>query len=463
MASPQPRLPHVATSLDSDLRLSNGSRVAVIGGGPSGSFFSYFLLSMAERAGMNIAVDIYDPRDFSELGQLGCNKCGGIIYEALVQSLATDGIILPPSVVQQGLASYTLHTDEGIVRIKPPSDENPIASVRRGAGPRGAINTVSASFDAHLMTLAEGLGARFLRERVTATATVAGRPCVTTKEGRVESYDLLVGAVGVNSSNGSLLEGCATGYVPPATTRAYITEILLGADAIEKGLGDSMHVFLLNLPGLKFAAIIPKGDYATVCLLGREVGQEMVEAFFRHPEVQSCFPAGWTLDLTRCRCAPSIIVGEAKGAFGDRFVAIGDCYVSRLYKDGIGNAYRTAKAAAQTAFLSGISKQDFQKHYRPVCAAVARDNRFGKVVFLATSLVQKWSFLRHGVVCMTNTEQVEGVSPRMSSILWDTFTGNASFRNILKRALHPVFLVRLLLETSLGRAILPIPLGQGRS
>ena len=47
----------------SPLKLSNGSQVAVIGGGPAGSFFSYFFLDMAERVGININVDIYDSVD----------------------------------------------------------------------------------------------------------------------------------------------------------------------------------------------------------------------------------------------------------------------------------------------------------------------------------------------------------------------------------------------------------------
>jgi len=65
-------------------------------------------------------VDVFEPRNFSKPGQSGCNKCGGIIYGSLVQSLATDGIILPSSVVQEGIAGYTFHVDEGSVRIKPP-------------------------------------------------------------------------------------------------------------------------------------------------------------------------------------------------------------------------------------------------------------------------------------------------------------------------------------------------------
>ncbi len=47
-----------------DFQLHDGSRVGVIGGGPAGSFFSFFLLDTAKRVDLDIHVDIYEPRDF---------------------------------------------------------------------------------------------------------------------------------------------------------------------------------------------------------------------------------------------------------------------------------------------------------------------------------------------------------------------------------------------------------------
>ena len=58
------------------------------------AFFSYFLLGMAERMGLEIEVDLYDPRPFAGVAPLGCNMCGGIVSESLVQLLATEGIEL---------------------------------------------------------------------------------------------------------------------------------------------------------------------------------------------------------------------------------------------------------------------------------------------------------------------------------------------------------------------------------
>jgi hypothetical protein len=60
--------------------LENGSRVAVMGGGPAGSLFSYFLLTMAERNGVEIRVDIYEPCDFSFRTIETHNHFGRVIF-----------------------------------------------------------------------------------------------------------------------------------------------------------------------------------------------------------------------------------------------------------------------------------------------------------------------------------------------------------------------------------------------
>ncbi len=111
------------------LNLSSGSRVAVIGGGPAGSFFSIFLLDLVKRVGLDVNIDIYDDKDFSKCGPAGCNRCGGIVSESLVQLLATEGINIPAKVMQRGIKSYVLHTDAGSARIETPLQEKRIAAI----------------------------------------------------------------------------------------------------------------------------------------------------------------------------------------------------------------------------------------------------------------------------------------------------------------------------------------------
>lgn len=450
MSVPNPA-PHARESAATPLTLENGSRVAVIGGGPAGSFFSYFLLAMAERIGIRLHVDIFEPKDFTRTGPAGCNMCGGIVSESMVQLLTTEGINLPPTVVQRGIDSYVLHMDVGSVRIETPRREKRIAAVHRGCGPLGIVGKTWGSFDQFLLDLATAKGASVIRDRVESVDRTNGRPGLRTKGGVTGEYDLLVGAMGVNTAALKLFENFGLGYRPPKTAKTYIAEFHLGRERLRSYLGNSMHVFLLNLPRLEFAALIPKGEYVTVCLLGEGIDKGLVDSFLDTPEVKRCFPPGWSVPKDYCRCFPSINVEGAQQPYADRMVFVGDSGVSRLYKDGIGGSYRTAKAAAKTAIFHGVSAEDFRRHFLPVCRALSLDNRIGKVIFTVTRLIQKARFARTGVLRMTTAEQQgRGGQPRMSGVLWDTFTGSAPYRDVFMRTLHPLFLGRLLYEAGTG-------------
>jgi len=428
-----------------NLKLDDGSRIGVIGGGPAGSFFSIFALDMAQRMGIDLQVDIYEPRDYTTPGPKGCNMCGGIISETLVQNLATEGINLPPSVIQRGIDSYELHMDVGSVRIDTPLQEKRIGAVHRGPGPRDVKEIKWESFDGHLQSLAQKRGATVVQGRVDQIQWEDGHLQIKTRSNPPEIYDFLVIATGVNTGAIRLFSDLNLPYEPPTTTKTFICEFFLGQEQIGETLGSSMHVFLLDLPRLEFAAIIPKGDYASVCMLGEEIDKELIESFMNATEVKDRFPPQWSLEAFNCQCSPRIAVGSAHEPFSDRIVFIGDIGVTRLYKDGIGAAYRTAKAAATTAIFQGISKADFKKHYWPTCRNIELDNSIGKVVFLVTGLIQKFRFARRAVLRMTAAEQKrDGPQKHMSTVLWDTFTGSAPYREIFLRTLHPAFLLRFL-------------------
>jgi len=432
------------------LELVDGSRIGVVGGGPAGSFFTFFLLTMAESIGLELAVDVYEPRFFCHRGPAGCNHCGGIVSESLVQMLAAEGINLPPTVVQQGIDSYVLHTDQGEVRIRAPRDEKRIAAVYRGNGPRESEPIDIVGFDRHLLDLATGSGVTVVRKLVRELSWRDRRPRVTSTDGSSEDYDLVVIAAGVNSQLLTLFRDATPGFQAPTTQRTFICEFRLGADTVREWFGPSMHVFLLDLPRLEFAAIIPKGDFVTLCLLGHNLDDPLVESFFDSPEFRRCFP-GSVVPRPACHCYPRINVGAAVRPFADRMVCVGDSGVARLYKDGIGSAYRTAKAAARAAVFHGISADDFERHFWPACRSLDRDNSIAKVIFGITHLIQRSRVLRRGVVRMTAREQARTGAPGpMSSILWDTFTGSAPYRDVMLRALSPGFPVTLLWNVIAG-------------
>lgn len=439
--------------LSSNLKLEDNSRVAVIGGGPAGSFFSYFLLDIAERAGIKLQLDVYEPRDFSTPGPAGCNMCGGIVSESLVQALAVEGINLPSTVVERGIDSYVLHMDLGSVRIETPLQEKRIAAVHRGAGPRDIKERKWRSFDGYLLELATGKGARLVPERVTEINWKDSLPQVRIQSGSPQAYDLLGIATGVNTSALKLFEKLDSGYAPPKTAKTYISEFYMGQETVNRCLGSSMHVFLLDLPRLEFAALIPKGDYATLCLLGHGIDGPLVKRFLDAPQVKQCLPPEYRVPEGHCHCSPWINIRGAVRPFADRMVFIGDCGVTRLYKDGIGAAYRTAKAAATTVLFEGISAEDFRRHYWPVCRAIRADNALGKIIFAVTRQIQKRRKDRRGVLRMVSREQRTRRGPRrMSMVLWDVFTGSAPYRDILLRTVHPLFLGRFAWEIVAGMA-----------
>jgi flavin-dependent dehydrogenase len=335
------------------------------------------------------------------------------------------------------------------VRIDTPTHEMRIGAVHRGAGPRDLKAVKWQSFDGYLQGLALSRGARHLPERVDGVAWEDGRPRLATRAGSTEPYDLVAVATGVNSTLAKLFENTPLPYRPPETSKTFIREYFLGEETVERILGSSMHVFLLDIPRLEFAAIIPKGDYITVCLLGDEIDNELVDRFMQSPEVRATLPADLPGGPRSCQCSPRISVRGAIRPFADRMVFVGDCGVTRLYKDGIGAAYRTAKAAATTAVLQGVSEGAFRRHFWPMLETINRDNMLGRVTFAVTGELKKRRFTRLAIFRMVAGEQRHaGPMRRMSRVLWDVFTGSAPYRVIFLRTLHPAFVGRFLWHTA---------------
>jgi flavin-dependent dehydrogenase len=439
-------------SEESEFTLSDGSRIAVVGGGPSGSFFSYFLLKMAAAIDLDIEVDIYEPRSFSHCGPAGCNHCGGIVSESLVQILAAEGINLPKEVVQRGIESYVVHMDVGSVSIASPSGEQRIAALYRGNGPREGGDTPWESFDGYLQGMAVERGAQVVRKLITGVDWRDGYPWLKCADGDTTRYDLVTVASGVNSNFIRMLDGMPDDLKPPKTTRGYVCEFRSTQAEISRVLGDAVHVFLLTLPRLEFAAIIPKGEFATVVMVGEDLDQELVDAFLSDPVVRECFPTGATPCV--CTCSPLINLGARTRPYADRVVLVGDSGVTRLYKDGIGAAFRTGKAAANAAIFHGVSRKDFAAHYWPACRKIANDNAIGKVMFGTTGIFKRFRFLRDIMFRMSLREQTDSRRlPHMSMLLWNMFTGSAPYTEICKAALHPGFAGNMVVNALSG--ILP--------
>jgi len=428
------------------IELVDGSRIAVIGGGPAGSFFGYYALDYARRFDLDLQLDIFEAKDFTKIGAAGCNHCGGIISESLVQKLATDGIVLPSEIIQRGVNTYTMHTEQGARVIHTPSDEHRIASVFRGCGPKGCLDKSQRGFDNFLLGLCQKNGAQVIHEKVTSLERTEDGILVGCSKSPVRKYDLVVGAVGLNKKTLSLFKNICPSYTLPEVTRTYISEFFMKPADIDASFGSSMHVFLLDLPQITFGALIPKENYVTLVLLGEDIDKDVVQSFISSEQVKSCFPADFPVERAMpCQCYPFVNVKQGNHAYADRVVLVGDSASSKLYKNGIGAAFTTGRAAASTAIFEGIGEKHFEKYYAPICRDLDKDNQVGKFIFLVTKLIQKSPILKRGVLDRVGREQVNSKSPQLlSSALWDTFTGSAGYRNILKRFINPKLILGLL-------------------
>ena len=440
---------------NSNLDLNDGAKIAVLGGGPAGSFFSIFALKLAKQIGKDIDLTIYEKKSFSSEGPSSCNMCAGVVSESLVQMLAIEGICLKPPIVQRAIDTYCFQTTSGDVFLNSPSQQKGIATVYRGGGPvckttsgtDQGLDSAKKSFDDFLLDCAQKEGAKVENVRVENIELKNGRPIIFSEKGKLPDVDLVVGACGINSKTIKSFEELGTGYTCPSSIKAYQSEIHIGEKNVSAQFGNAVYVFLINQPGVKFAAITPKGSYVTISMLGKDVTRQTVIDFLNHPIVKKKFPDSWNITDTFCSCVPKINVGAASYPFANRIVMIGDASSARLYKDGIGSAYLTAKAAANTAILYGVGKMDFQKHYYPTCRKINIDNIFGKIMFAFTGIINKTPILREALLNASRYEQKHPESGyRCSTILWDTFTGNEQYTDIFFRSFNYKLLLRILVN-----------------
>lgn len=430
------------------LELEQGSRIAVIGGGPSGSLFSYFTLKMARMMGRVIEIEIFEPKNFMNKGPAGCNHCGGVISELMVQSLAVEGINIPTNVVQRGINSYQLYTERGDVLIETPAHEKTIASVYRSGGPRDYAIAHKESFDNFLLQAAVREGAKHVSRTVDRVLFEDGRPVIYSGDEELARADLVVGAFGVNGRKTPVFEGLDFGYRAPTLTKTAIAEIHLDQEYINEKFGNAVHLFLLPVKNIKFAAIIPKTSYVALCMLGKKIDHTRVMEFLAHPKVKQLFPEG-ALETLSCMCLPIMNIKAPDMPYADRVVMIGDAGSTRLYKDGIGAAYFMAKSAAKTVVMHGVGKEDFREYYMPDYKGLITDNLFGSFLFWFTDLFREYGFMTSAMlrVVKKESEKSPGQTKILSSILWDMFTGNERYRDVFYRAIKPELILKMTSST----------------
>lgn len=433
------------------LHLKDKSRIAIIGAGPAGTFFAHFALKMAKARGMNVSITIFDGKDFTRAGPVGCNMCAGVLSETLLENLNKDGITVPDERVQSRISGYYVQTERNHLSLQNPRGKKRITTVFRGNGPRFDSPNGIISFDDFLLKKVEQAGVNVIAQPVQDIILPnkkSGAVRLIYGKGNESEFeaDLVVGAFGVNAAFVEKFRSLNFGYKPPKVLRGLQAEILLGKEHIQKRIGDNIIVFRLGLKGIRFAAFTPKSDHVTVTVVCKtDAKRESLSRLLRHPAVRSWLPENWELPGKYCTCSPKIPFTPAKNSFTDRLVIIGDASFSRYFKNGIESAYITAKFAAETAFNLGISASAFRKGYlKQVRKLIIRDNFYGRLLFRVGYMIEKIKFLSDTHIRLASQSDKNSLVRLLRNIHWGMYTGNISYRQILFLALNPVLQFKLI-------------------
>ncbi len=418
-----------------NLKSESHPRIGIVGGGPAGSFAALHLLQVEREGDISPEILIFEPRDFDKPGPDSCNRCAGILSSRVTRGLNDLGIELPQRIIQSELHSYALHLDQRVIRVRQPDPSRRIVTIFRCGGPRLLKGKPLASLDGFILCQAVDRGARHIPHRVVNVRR-AYKPMIETALNEYE-VDFLVLATGVNS-HAPLSP--AFGYRAPKTE-------VMAQDEILRPKGwpvDQVNTYFKSPPGLKFGAIIPKDDYLNISLLGENMTRDSIQDFIITQGLRQGLE--YTKDSSLCGCNPRIAVGPAHGYYGDRWAAVGDAAVSRLYKDGIGSALYTSKKAIQVAIEKGISKNAFRKHYAPYCKGIARDNRYGKFLFSFWDFMLNKPRLLNAWVRALQAEMDQSAKTQAHiRIVWGMFTGDEPYRDLIRMGLQPAALSGLLL------------------
>ena len=218
--------------MHSPLTVRDGTRIAVIGGGPAGSFFAYLLLRATTPSGPKLEITIFDGKAFESVGPQSCNMCAGALTGHLVRCLEEEGYNFPPSVIQRYLHGYVIHSRDHYARLEQAPGEA-IYTVFRGV-PFSEMVHEGVSFDQFLLECAVEQGARYVRSNVLSVQLPSApeepvRLELSSPAKTIHETALLVGAFGVNSH---LAKQLGLDYVAPKDWRAFKGEIENKTDLI---------------------------------------------------------------------------------------------------------------------------------------------------------------------------------------------------------------------------------------
>jgi flavin-dependent dehydrogenase len=463
-------------------RLSDGDRVLVVGGGPAGAFFAVQLLREAKRAQLGLNVSIIERRKLLDPSAdpwrcAGCNYCAGGISPRLHGVLERDGFHIPDRLVQEDYTRVWIQGSWKNFPLRVPK-ETRMYSVFRGSLPKTRTDKTDG-FDEFLLKMAVEEGAQVIRGEVqTITYDSSGLPEVTIRDSSGDTSRLpgafVAVSTGINSATGQdepaaeltlSIQRLIPGFSPVKTRQTLIFELEVGRDYLNRYFDKELYFIEHGLANLRLEhiALVPKGDFLTVALIGRSIDEaslpretrRIISEFLQLPQIKSILPR-MTIDRAHvaCACAPRMAAGPATHPFGDRLALIGDAVGSRLNKDGLYSAFVTAQALALTIVHRGVKHRDLSDGYGGVVKWLKTEHRYGRLVFrlirasLSTPLTSRVLYQAFA----TELKNKPKTKRPLGEILWNIASGTADYREITGK----LFSFRLLGSIVIGGGLITL-------
>jgi flavin-dependent dehydrogenase len=410
------------------LRLRDGSRVAIIGGGPGGASLAIRLLRNAHARGIDLRVTIYEPKQFPRHH----NPCIGVLAPPTATLLRDKlKIKLPPEMIKRTIKGYRLHSDRNEIELCPPKTEDPALMVSR------------SDFDQLLLERAQAEGAHVLHDRVTGLEFHPDNlehPVRVYSEGASHSAEMIVAACGLDDGLLSVLEQVSPRQQRYQRPTEYMHSIIIKLPCderyIEARLHGEIHAFLLSdLPRIEFGAITPKLDHVLVNIAGGRVRSTDMEDFLLHRKVRSLLPRFNLQQLNYYEGrAP---VRHARHVSWDRFVAVGDAtgWLRPFKGMGITTAIETGSTAADVMIERGIDGVALAA-YGLRLRHLTEDYYHGRVL-------RRLCRLGMNSGAMDNVVELAKRNRELYTILYDTISGQSSYRRIARDLLRSTLLFKM--------------------
>ncbi len=440
--------------------LQNGDCVAIVGGGPAGSFFARHLLKESRR--LNRLLDVVIIEKHKPINQgtkdfqiRGCNFCAGLVSPRLNEILHQQGFAVPEEIIQGRIDYVWVHGQWKNFRLRVPRGMQ-MYSVFRGSLPAGR-GVGAFGFDEYLLGEAVREGARIVHGEVQSLAySDSGLPSLTVRTASGEKISLdasfVTIATGINSHCGvdyrdnaviASVKRMNPAFAPSTSRRAFIFELDVGEDHLKRNMYREINFIEYGSKRLELehTALLPKGRFLSVAMIGKSIdkavlpqdSQRIIQEFLRLLQINRILPGIEAAPLA-CACFPRIAVTPAKSPFGDRFAIIGDAAGSRLNKDGLYSAHVTASRLAQTVLHDGIDKQALARGYGKTIKWLAADNRCGRIVFSLSRVAFAWpAFSRIMYQSFTTEFKVRDEHSRpLGAVLWKIASGTADYCEVLR-------------------------------